>query len=143
MHRDRHWVTEALGRIDADGYLTIVGRQKHIIVTAGGKNIHPESIEAMLNKSPFILESVVLPVPDRKGNDRVGAIIVPDYDTIGGLKEELTEEGIRETISDEIQKVCRDLPEYKRIFDFQIRDEELPKTPTRKVKRHLVTWIKE
>jgi long-chain acyl-CoA synthetase len=135
--------TGDLGMIDGNGYLTIVGRKKHIIVTAGGKNIHPESIEARLNRSPFILESMVLPVPDRKGNDRVAAIVVPDYDTLGGLREELTEEGIRQTISDEIKKICTELPEYKRIVEFQIRDEELPKTPTRKVKRHLVTWIKE
>ena len=101
------------------------------------------SIESKLNRSPFILESMVLPVPDRKGNERVAAIVVPDYDTIGGLKEELTEEGIRQTIADEIRKVCSELPDYKRIVEFQIRDEELPKTPTRKVKRHLVTWIKE
>jgi len=135
--------TGDLGMIDRDGYLTIVGRKKHIIVTAGGKNIHPESIEAKLNRSPFILESMVLPVPDRKGNERIAAIIVPDYDTIGGLKEELTEDGIRRTIADEIGKACSELPDYKRIVEFQIRDEELPKTPTRKVKRHLVTWIKE
>ncbi len=135
--------TGDLGIVDDDGYLTIMGRKKNIIVTAGGKNIHPESIEAKLNKSPFILESMILPLPDRKGNDRVAAIIVPDYDTIGGLRDELTEEGIRQTIADEIKKVCSELPEYKRIIEFQIRDEELPKTPTRKVKRHLVTWIKE
>ncbi len=135
--------TGDLGVIDGNGYLTIVGRKKDIIVTAGGKNIHPESIEAKLNRSPFVLESMVLPVPDRKGNDRVAAIVVPDYDTLGGLKDELTEEGIRQTISDEIKKVCSELPEYQRIIEFQIRDEELPKTPTRKVKRHLVTWIKE
>jgi len=135
--------TGDLGTLDREGYLTIVGRKKDIIVTAGGKNIHPESIEARLNRSPFILESVVLPVPDRKGNDRVAAIVVPDYDTLGGLQVELTEESIRETISDEIKKICSDLPDYKRIIEFQIRDEELPKTPTRKVKRHLVTWIKE
>ena len=135
--------TGDLGTIDRDGYLTIVGRKKDIIVTAGGKNIYPESIEAQLNRSPFILESVVLPIPDRKGNDRVAAIVVPDYDALGGLQGELTEESIRMTISDEIKKTCADLPDYKRIIEFQIRDEELPKTPTRKVKRHLVTWIKK
>ncbi|HER44346.1 MAG TPA: long-chain fatty acid--CoA ligase [Candidatus Eisenbacteria bacterium] len=135
--------TGDLGMLDKDGYLTLVGRKKHIIVTAGGKNIHPESVEAKLNRSPFILESMVLSVPDRKGNERVAAIIVPDYDTLGGLRAELTEEGIRKTIADEINKACSELPDYKRIVEFQIRDEELPKTPTRKVKRHLVTWIKE
>jgi long-chain acyl-CoA synthetase len=138
--------TGDLGTIDRDGYLTIVGRKKDIIVTAGGKNIYPEEIEARLNRSPFILESMVLAVSDRKGNDRAAAVIVPDYDSIGSdeaLKGDLTEQGIKNIISNEIERANTDLQAYKRIVDFQIRDEELPKTPTRKVKRHLVTWMRE
>jgi long-chain acyl-CoA synthetase len=132
--------------MDRDGYLTIVGRKKDIIVTAGGKNIYPEEIEARLNRSPFILESMVLAISDRKGNDRAAAVIVPDYDSIGSdeaLKGDLTEQGIKNIISNEIERANTDLQAYKRIVDFQIRDEELPKTPTRKVKRHLVTWMRE
>lgn len=144
--RDGLLYTGDLGTLDRDGYLTIVGRHKDIIVTSGGKNVMPQEIEQLLYNSPFILESIVLGAKDKRGNDRVAAIIVPDYDTLGSepsLKDNLTEEDIKSVISEEIKKVCGDLPDYKKIFDFQIRDEELPKTPTRKVKRHLVTWIKE
>jgi long-chain acyl-CoA synthetase len=144
--RDGWLQTGDLGTVDGEGYLTIIGRKKDVIVTAGGKNVYPEEIESHLNRSPFILESIVLAVADRRGNDRVAAVIVPDYDSLGSddaLKDNLTEDRIMSAISDEIKKVCTDLPDYKRIADFQIRDEELPKTPTRKVKRHLVTWIKE
>ncbi len=144
--KDGWLYTGDLGTLDKDGYLTIVGRHKDIIVTSGGKNVMPQEIEQLLGDSPFILESIVLGAKDKKGNDRVAAIIVPDYDALGSepsLKGNLTEEAIKNVISEEIKKVCMDLPDYKKIFDFQIRDEELPKTPTRKVKRHLVTWIKD
>lgn len=138
--------TGDLGRIDQDGYISLVGRKKSMIVTAGGKNVYPDEIETLLDESPYILESVILAVKDKKGNDRVAAVIVPDYDTLGSsetLKGRLTEEGIRSTITEEVKRVCAGLPEYKRVVDFQIRDEELPKTTTRKIKRHLVKWIDE
>lgn len=138
--------TGDLAKIDSEGYITIVGRQKSLIVTAGGKNVYPDEIESLLDNSPYILESVVLAVKDRKGNDRVAAVIVPDYDALGSsdlLEGELSQETIRSTIAGEIKEICNGLAEYKRIRDFQIRDEELPKTTTRKIKRHLVKWIDE
>lgn len=138
--------TGDLGILDESGYLRISGRKKTLIVTAGGKNIHPDEIEMLLNRSEYILESVVLPVEDRKGNTRPGAVIVPNYDTIGRIEEmrgNITEERIREFIGGEIKKACEGLPDYKKISEFRIRDEELPKTTTRKVKRHLVTWTRE
>jgi long-chain acyl-CoA synthetase len=138
--------TGDIGRVDAEGYITICGRKKSTIVTAGGKNVYPDELEWMLNKSAYILESIVLPVEDRKGNVRPAAVIVPDYDTLGTieqLKGNLTEENVREFISGEIKALLANVPDYKRLMDFQIRDQELPKTSTRKVRRHLVTWIRE
>lgn len=138
--------TGDLGRLDRDGHLTIVGRRKAVIVTAGGKNVHPDELEALLNTSPMILECAVLAVKDRKGNARPGAVIVPDYESLAaapGVQGPGSEERIREIIAGEIKKICAELPEYKHIIDFQIRDTELPRTPTRKLKRHLVQWIEE
>ena len=49
-----------LGAFDADGFLSITGRKKEIIITAGGKNITPKNIEAMIKQSPLIGEAVVI-----------------------------------------------------------------------------------
>ena len=138
--------TGDLGRKDSEGYITVSGRKKSVIVTAGGKNVYPNELEILLNKSPLILESLVLAIKDKRGNDRVAAIIVPDYDVLGAseqLKDNLTEKTIRATISSEIDNICSGIAAYKQIMEFQIRDEELPRTTTRKVKRHLVKWIEE
>ncbi|MBN2070312.1 MAG: acyl--CoA ligase [Candidatus Krumholzibacteriota bacterium] len=138
--------TGDLGKKDQDGYITISGRIKSLIVTAGGKNVYPDELEAMIIKNPYILECVVLSVEDKKGNTRPGAVIVPDYDmlgTVAELKSELTEENIKRFIGEELRAIFEDLPDYKHLLGFQIRDMELPKTTTRKVKRHLVSWARE
>ncbi len=138
--------TGDLGKLDGDGFITIAGRKKSVIVTAGGKNIYPYEIETLLCKSRYILEALVIPVQDSKGNSRPGAVIVPDYDALGSIGEpsgNLTEEKIKEIISGEISSICSGLADYKRISVFQIRDEEFPKTTTRKIKRHMVRWIEE
>ena len=49
-----------LGAFDADGFLSITGRKKEIIITAGGKNIAPKNIEAALKQSPLVAEAVVI-----------------------------------------------------------------------------------
>lgn len=144
--RDGALYTGDLGRLDKDGYLTIVGRKKSVIVTAGGKNVYPDELESLLGSSRMILECIVMPIDDRKGNSRPGAVIVPDYDAIvsarGGTGK-VSEETIRELISDEIKRISVDLADYKHIHEFRIRASELPKTPTRKLKRHLVKWTEE
>jgi long-chain acyl-CoA synthetase len=138
--------TGDLGVLDRDGYLSILGRKKSVIITAGGKNVFPGEIEHQLAKSPYILESMVLGITGRKGNERIGAIIVPDYDALGAapkLLSDRSEEAIRTLLASEIKNACSALPDYKHVVDFQIRDTELPKTTTRKLKRHLVKWIEE
>ena len=71
--------TGDLGHIDADGYLTITGRKKEILITAGGKNLSPEKIENALKLSPYIKEAVAIGdarpfigalIPDRRGRRR-------------------------------------------------------------------------
>ncbi|MBN1883907.1 MAG: AMP-binding protein [Candidatus Krumholzibacteriota bacterium] len=138
--------TGDLGRIDEAGYITIAGRKKSVIVSAGGKNIHPAEIEALIEESPYVIESLVMGIDDRKGNVRLGAVVVPDYDALSNDDEfgdDLTEDTIRQTIAAEIKRLCEGLPDYKRVLEFQIRDHELPRTTTRKIKRHLVKWVEE
>jgi long-chain acyl-CoA synthetase len=144
--RDGWLHTGDLGRLDRRGYITFVGRKKSVIVTAGGKNVYPDELESILNGGWCILESVVLPTTDRKGNDQVAAIVVPDYEALSASRASagnLTDERVRELVTAEVRSVCTGLPEYKRIREIRIRNEELPKTSTRKVKRHLVAWTKE
>ncbi|MBK7194607.1 MAG: long-chain fatty acid--CoA ligase [Myxococcales bacterium] len=58
---DGEWLRSGdLGAFDADGYLSITGRKKEILITAGGKNISPKNIEAALKESPLIAEAVVI-----------------------------------------------------------------------------------
>ena len=131
--------TGDLGYVDENGYVYICGRAKNVIVTPSGKNVYPEEIENEINKSTYILESVVFGFPT-EGGEEVWAVIVPDYESIEKdfpLKE-LNEDQIEKIISQEIKKYTQNLAMFKRIKKFVIRDEEFPKTTTRKVKRHLV-----
>ncbi len=144
--RNEKLYTGDLGKIDEEGYITVLGRVKSVIVTAGGKNVYPEEIELIIDRSPYVLESAVVEVKDRRGNIRPGAIIVPDYDEFdlaANIEKPLTEEKIKEVLSARIEEICSELPEYKKIYDFQLRGEELPRTATNKLKRHMITWIEE
>ncbi len=143
--KDGWLFTGDLGYMDEDGYIYITGRAKNVIVTPGGKNVYPEEIEEKLNESPFILESLVIGVPvseDVKG-ENIFAYIVPDYDYIETFASvhavKVDDEKIEELIRNEVKKVNQSLPAYKKIKDFRIRTEELPKTSTKKIKRYLFT----
>lgn len=70
------FITGDLGRFDADGYLTIVGRQKDLII-AGGFNIYPVEVEEALDAAPGVLESAVVGVPHPDLGEAVLGVIVP------------------------------------------------------------------
>jgi long-chain acyl-CoA synthetase len=140
--QDEWFLTGDLGWIDEEGYLTITGRKKNLLVTGGGKNVYPEEIEALLNQQPHILESLVLGVPRPGGmGDEVEALIVPNYEVLDKEAEEnnikWTPEQIEAVIKKEIAEVCTRLAEYKRIKKFSVHPEELAKTSTKKIKRYL------
>ncbi|MGV0607552.1 AMP-dependent synthetase/ligase [Mycolicibacterium sp. XJ1904] len=75
--------TGDLGAIDEDGFLTIIGRKKEIIVTAGGKNVAPAILEDRLRAHPLISQAMA--VGDAK--PFVGALITIDAEAIEGWKE--------------------------------------------------------
>jgi long-chain acyl-CoA synthetase len=141
--RDGWFHTGDLGFIDSDGFVHITGRKKNVIVTKNGKNIYPEEIETLLNKSPYIKECIVFGKDDPVyGDIVVSATIVPDMDVIeaeyGGQKP--AEDELREIIRREVKEVNKSLVTYKYVKDFDIRYEEFEKTTTRKIKRYAKNW---
>ncbi len=131
--------TGDLGFVDREGYVYICGRAKNLIVTSAGKNVYPEEIEFLLNKSKIILESMVFGKHVESGGEEVCAVIVPDFETLAQRKdqESLDEQRLNKLMDAEVKKVNRLLASYKRIKHFYVINEELPKTSTKKIKRHL------
>lgn len=132
--------TGDMGYIDSDGYLFITGRKKSIIVTDAGKNIYPEEIEYLLNKSKYIEEVLVTEMYSKdKGKTELTALIYPSWEEFDEyiIEENKNESAINELLKEEINKVNDKLASYKRIVSFRIREEEFPKTSTRKIKRYL------
>ncbi len=130
-------LTGDIGYFDKDGYLYITGRKKFVIVTKGGKNVFPEEIEEKLTKSVYIEEALVFSPNDVD----IQALIYPNMDEVinklESLGNQLSDENIRELIKAEVRNANRTLQSYKKIRDFAIRQEEFPKTTTRKIKRFL------
>jgi long-chain acyl-CoA synthetase len=140
--KDGWLYTGDLGWVDSEGFYYIAGRLKNVIVTPGGKNVYPEEIEFVLNKSPFILESLVLGRPlESGGGEEIEAIIVPDMEYFSARaaeKEiELNETSIEKTIKLEVSQQSQELADYKRIKYVVIRNSDFEKTSTRKIKRFL------
>lgn len=134
--------TGDIGKIDEDGFLHICGRQKNVIISNSGKNIFPEEIEDILNRSPYILESAVYGEEDEKHDEVVAAQLVVDAEAFIALSEseniKITDELIQKYISDEIKEVNSQLAGYKQIKKYYIREDEFEKTTTHKIKRHLI-----
>ncbi|MDD4954898.1 MAG: AMP-binding protein [Candidatus Omnitrophica bacterium] len=130
--------TGDIGYIDEDGFLFISGRIKNLIVLGGGKKIFPEEVEQVMSESPYIKEVCVLGRQAkggiRAGSEEVYAVIVPNTDKFSE-EEKKDKEKIKNKISSELNKLSENLAEYKRISDFSLYFDELPKTSTRKIKR--------
>lgn len=138
--RDGWFFTGDLGKMNRDGFFSITGRKKNVIVTKNGKNIYPEEVEAYLDKSPFIVESMVYGKDDEASEETfVYAMIVPSMDVIREKlgKQDVTEDEVFRIIDTEVKNVNRNMPLYKRIRRFTVREEEFAKTSTKKIKRYI------
>jgi len=132
--------TGDIGYFDDEGFLYISGRKKNVIISKTGKNVFPEEIEDLLNRSPYILESLVYGKEDEKHSEIISAIIVYDSEAFIEYAEknkiEISEELINNIITEEVEKINKELPIYKRVVNFDVQDEELQKTTTHKIKRY-------
>jgi len=132
--RDGWFLTGDLGYFDAHGNLFLTGRKKEVIVLSNGKNIYPEEIEAHYLKSPFIKEIAVLGLEGRPGDgtgDRLHAVVVPNFDTLRQRKIV----NAKEVIRFDIEGLSSQIGSTKRIGGYEIWQDDLPRTTTRKLKR--------
>jgi long-chain acyl-CoA synthetase len=141
--QDGWYRTGDLGRLDADGYLTICGRVKNLIVTPNGKNVYPEEVENELLKSPYIAEVMVYGHRVGALAEEVHAVIYPNQEELENFaskrgKGALSVADLEQLIRDEVLAAGRGLADYKRVKRFTIREDEFPKTTTRKIKRFAV-----
>jgi long-chain acyl-CoA synthetase len=127
---------------DEDGFLFITGRKKNVIVAKNGKNVYPEEIETLINRSGLLSESMVFGMESESKGEEIWAIIVPDLDRHIERAEARGESLEPEQVVESVRKVVREYnstqPPYRRIRSFMIREEELPKTTTRKIRRREV-----
>ena len=139
--------TGDLGEFDAEGYLSITGRKKDIIITAGGKNVAPKLLEGGLRNHPLVSEAVV--VGDRR--KFLAALVTLDPEAVGKFQHERGLSGppeqsneIRAEIQQAVDVVNTEMARVEQIKRFTILPRELSiaegeLTPTLKVKRNIVT----
>jgi long-chain acyl-CoA synthetase len=141
--------TGDLGELDEDGYLSITGRKKDIIITAGGKNITPANLEAEIKQSPYVSQCVV--IGDRR--PYLVALITLDMEECAKLAEEkgwptdpaelAHVDGMRQMIQEHLDKVNEKFARVEQVKKFEILPHDLSQetgelTPTMKVKRNVV-----
>ncbi len=140
---DGWYRTGDLGRLDRDGFLFICGRVNNLIVTPNGKNVYPEEVETELLKSLFIAEVMVYGHKIDTVSEEVHAIIFPNQEALDDHArkkccEPLSKADVEDIIRNEVLAAGRNLADYKRVKKFTLRDDEFPKTTTRKIKRFAV-----
>ncbi len=123
LRPDGFFITGDLGRVDADGYVHIVGRGKDLIIT-GGLNVYPKEVELLLDAQPGVAESAVVGVPHSDFGEAVVAVLVPEPGSAPDL----------DAISDEVAK---SLARFKHPQRYVVVDA-LPRNTMGKVQKALL-----
>ena len=132
--KDGWLYTGDIGYFDTRGNLFVTGRMKEVIVLSNGKNIYPEEVETHYLNSPFIKEICVIGLEARPGDamsERLHAVIVPNFELLRQRKIV----NAKEVIRFDIESLSAKLPSTKRIGSYEIWQQDLPRTTTRKLKR--------
>ena len=122
--------TGDIGHLDQDGFLTITGRKKEILVTTGGKNVAPAAIETRLGEDPLIGQVIVL----GDGRDYLIALIVPDVDALDAAlgsgdaernrrANRLSDPQVAGLFRRRIAERLADLSHYERVQKFLLLDK--------------------
>ncbi len=130
-----------LGYIDKTGFLYLTGRCKNLIITGNGKNVYPEELEVLVNKIPYVNESMVYAKQDPK--DEKEQIIAVKVTLDNAYLEEKygkqnvpSDEELHKLIWQEIKELNKGLSSFKWIKDLEIKKEDFVKTTTMKIKRY-------
>ncbi|HUI11590.1 MAG TPA: long-chain fatty acid--CoA ligase [Bacteroidota bacterium] len=148
---DEGWLhTGDIGMVDAEGFIHITDRKKHLFVSSGGKNIAPQPIENMFLSNKYIEQFMLI------GDRRMflTALIVPDFDALkeyadsrgisyASNKDLASHPSINELMQSNIHTIQKDLASYERVRRFTLLDrqfsvEEGELTPTQKVRRKVI-----
>jgi len=139
--------TGDIGEVDSDGYLSITGRKKDIIITAGGKNITPANLEAEIKQHPLVSQCVV--VGDRR--PFLVCVVTLDPEEAEKLASEkgldaatLNENNeVRASIQAHLDQINQKFARVEQVKKFAILPQDLSQaagelTPTMKIKRNVV-----
>jgi long-chain acyl-CoA synthetase len=129
--------TGDVGSLDEEGFLAITDRKKDIIVTAGGKNVAPQAIEAALKRSRYIANALVF----GDGQPHLVALVAPNLDETAKVASTASE--VRALVAGEVDTVNRDLGQAERIRRFAVLDRDFSEdegevTPTLKLRRRVI-----
>jgi long-chain acyl-CoA synthetase len=120
--------TGDVGRLDDEGRLTLLGREKDVIIDASGKNVYPDELEDLYRAHPHIKELSIVGLPDEHGGEKVACLCVPDA-------KDRRREDVRAELEEHFRLISADLPFHRRVKVLRFWDGELARTSTRKVKR--------
>jgi long-chain acyl-CoA synthetase len=141
--------TGDIGEIDSDGYLSITGRKKDIIITAGGKNITPANLEAEIKQHPLVSQCVV--VGDRRPYLVALVTLDPEAAAAYAAENDLPDDpaalaanaDVHASIMAHVEQVNARFARVEQVKKIEILPEDLSQengelTPTMKVKRNVV-----
>ena len=138
--KDGWFYTGDLGYQDKDGFFFITGRKKDMIVLKNGKKIFPEELEILINKLPYVSESMVFGHVDDTKKDRNEDVVLYAkivYDKNNIKKYFPDEKDYHDVIFEDIKnKINKQMPAYKYIRKILVTDLPLIKTTTQKIKRN-------
>jgi len=151
INPDGWFHTGDIGAFDADGYLTITGRKKELLVTAGGKNVAPAVLEDRLRANPIISQCVVV----GDGQPFIAALVTLDQDALPGilathhidkapLEQLVSDSAVRSLVQEAVNEANKAVSNSEAIKKFVILPTDLTiengyLTPKLSIKRHLVT----
>lgn len=122
--------TGYLGVMDEEGYVTVRGRSKNMLLTSSGQNIYPEEIESKLNNMPYVAESLIV-----LQHDKLVALIYPDFDD--AFAHGLQQNDIQKAMEVNRVELNQQLPNYCQISKIKIHFEEFEKTAKKSIKRFM------